>query len=582
MAERAERAAGPAVSDGVEGDAAATARRVVLADPLSDEGLAVLRESPGLEVVDLSAEERASLMHSLGGASALIVRSRTRVDAALLDAAEALEVVGRAGVGVDNIDVPAATRRGIAVLNAPGGNTRSTAELTWGLILAAARKIAAADRSIRAGRWERKALRGVQLHGKTLGVVGAGRIGSAVGARARAFGMRVLVHDPYLTPERAAELGLERTELDALLAESDVVTLHVPLTEVTRGMIGTAEIERMKAGAFLVNAARGGLVEQRALAEALGSGELAGAALDVYEMEPLPPEDPLRSAPNLVMTPHLGAATGEAQREVAVEIAAAVRDALLLGDYRTAVNAPYVEPGERRLLDPVMELGRRLGTLLAALTDGPCGKLEVRYGGSVRNVLRPLAAAALEGYLRPTVDRHLNVVNALSVASERGIQVGRVRLGEPPDYSNYVEVAAAFGSGEAEGGEASRSRAPRSGDPSSSPARTPEGDAVVGGALLGDGQHPRIVRIGEFHVDTVPDGVLLLVRNRDVPGVIGQVGTGLGAGKINIAEYHQARREAGGDALGVIRVDGRVPAEVLAVLRALAAVQEVRQVEFRR
>lgn len=557
-----ERTAPGRAAMGAEAGAAGDRRvkRLVLADPLSAEGRAILDGADGLRVDDRSGADRGKLKEALRGAAGMIVRSRTIVDADLLQAADALEVIGRAGVGIDNIDVEAATRRGIAVLNAPGANTVSTAELTFALLLAAARKVAAADRSVHEGRWDRKALRGTQLQGKTLGIVGAGRIGSAVGHRARAFGMGVLVHDPYLTEERAADLGLERVEFEELLARSDVVTLHVPLTDATRGMIGREEIARMKNGAFLLNAARGGLVDEGALADALASGKLSGAALDVFEEEPLPADSPLRGAPNLVMTPHLGAATDEAQREVAVEIATAVRDALLLGDYSTAVNAPYVEAGERALVDPVMNLGRRLGRLLAEVTEGRCRRLEVRYAGSVRNVLAPLAAAALEGYLRGTVDRPLNVVNALSVAAERGIEVSRVRARDVADYANYVELLAADGAGWAAG---------------------PSGEAVVGGALLAEERHARLVRIGEFHVDGVPEGILLLVRNRDVPGVIGQVGTKLGAAGINIAEYHLGRREAGGEALGLIRVDDPAGDGLLEELRALPAVLEVRQVNFR-
>ncbi len=527
-------------------------KRLVLADPLTAEGLALLHAAEGLELDDRSAEDRAAVKRALQGAHGLVVRSRTTVDADLLETADALEVIGRAGVGVDNIDLATATRRGIAVLNAPGGNTVSTAELAFGLLLAVARRLPEADRSVRERRWPRKALRGAQLQGKTLGVVGAGRIGAEVARRARAFGMRVLVCDPYLTPERAAELGMDRVELPELLEAADAVTLHVPLTPGTRRMIGPAEIARMRPGAILVNAARGGLIDETALAEALRAGRLAGAGLDVFETEPLPPDSPLRDAPGLVFTPHLGAATREAQREVSREIAGAVRDALLRGDYRSALNAPYVEPADRQRLEPVMELGRRLGALLSELTDGRCRRIQVRYAGDEVNVMRPLAAAALEGYLRPTVDRPLNVVNALAIAAERGIEVARLRAGETRDYSNYVELTAA--------GDA--------------------GETAIGGALLGEGLHPRIVRIGDFRVDAVPEGVLLLVRNRDVPGVIGEVGTRLGAEGINIAEYHQSRRAAGGDALGLIAVDERVPAEVVDRLRGLPNVQEVRQVAF--
>ncbi len=527
------------------------AKRLVLADPLLPEGVHVLASTPGIAVEDHSGDDRDTLAAALHGAAGLIVRSRTKVDASLIETADALEVIGRAGVGVDNIDVEAATRRGIAVLNAPAGNTYSTAELAFGLLLAVARHIPEADRSVRAGEWKRKELRGRQLHGATLGVVGAGRIGSEVARRARTFGMRVLAYDPYVSTERANDLGLELVPLASLLEEADAVTLHVPLTDENRGMIGPDEIARMKDGAILINAARGGLVDEAALARALASGKLGGAGLDVFEREPLPEDSPLRAAPHLVLTPHIGASTAEAQREVSRQIAVAVRDALLSSDFRTALNAPW-EAGEPRRVGPVMELGRRLGMLLDLLVDGRCQRIEVRYAGSVPGVLRPLAAAALEGYLKRRVEPPINVVNALAIAGERGIEVARVRTGGGGDYTNHVELHARCG----------------------------EVEHVVGGALLGEGQHPRIVRIGPFHVDIVPRGTLLLVCNRDVPGVIGEVGSRLGCAGVNIAEYHQARREAGGEALGVVRVDGRVPVEVLDDLRSLEAVESVGQVTY--
>ena len=536
-------AAGTATRTGV--------RKVVLADALSAEGVEVLAATDGLVVEDRAGEARPALEEALGDAAALIVRSSTTVDRELLAAAPDLRIVGRAGVGVDNIDVEEATRRGVAVMNAPGGNTLSTAELAFGLLLAAARSIPQSDRSLREGRWDRSAFRGTQLHGKLLGVIGAGRIGSEVVERARAFGMEVAVHDPYLPAERAEDLGVERLELEELLAAADAVTLHAPLTERSRGMIGPNEVAAMKDDAILVNAARGGLVDEEALARALSEGGLGAAAVDVYEAEPLPEDSPLREAPNLVLTPHLGAATDEARREVAVEIATAVRDGLLTGDLRAALNAPRIEPGKRRQVEPVLELGRRLGRLLSELTGGRCRTLAVRYGGPQQEILRPLAAAAAEGYLAPTVDRPLNQVNALYLAGERGIEVSRTRSGEDPDYGNYVELVA-----------------------------DPEGEAAtVGGAVLGEAR-PRLVRIGEYHVDTVPRGTLLIVRNRDVPGVIGEVGSRLGGAGVNIAEYHQARRDAGGEALAVVTVDEPVEPALIEEIRGLEHVASVRQVRF--
>lgn len=542
-------AAGTRTLEETDGAAATRRKVVVLSDPISPEGVAVLREAPGLEVRDASGGDREGLVDALSDASALIVRSSTTVDAALLEAAPRLEVVGRAGVGVDNIDLDAATRQGVAVLNAPGGNTSSTAELALALLLAVARRIPEADRAVRAGRWDRKALRGSQLRGRTLGIVGAGRIGSAVAQRARALGMELLVHDPYVSGDRIEDLGAESVELEALFERSDVVTLHAPLTAATEGLVGPDELGLLGPDGYLVNAARGGLVDEEALAAALGGGQLAGAALDVYGQEPLSADSPLREAPNLVMTPHLGAATAEAKREVALEIAGSVRDALLEGDLRRALNAPSIEPTLRPRVEPILELGRRLGTFLADWGGGAVDGVEVRYAGPYEGILRPLAASCLEGFLRGSVDRPLNRVNALHMASERGLEVGRVRLGEAADYANYVELV----------------------------AEGPEGRHAVGGALLAEG-HARIVRVDDFHVDTVPRGTLLVVQNRDVPGVIGDVGTRLGSAGVNIAEYHQARRDEGGDAMAVVTVDGAVPEELLDELRALEHVQDVRQV----
>jgi D-3-phosphoglycerate dehydrogenase len=526
-------------------------KRVVIADALSAEGVERLAFDGVLEVDDCSSLTREQLEQALRSAAGLIVRSGTTVDAELLEHGPDLEVIGRAGVGLDNIDLDEATKRGIAVVNAPGGNIRSTAELTFGLMLAAARRIPEADRSVRDGRWDRKGLRGTQLHGKTLGVIGAGRIGSEIVRRASVFGMKVLISDPFITLQRARDLGADAVELRELLKRSDFVSLHVPLNDTTAGMIGAGELDCMPPGAFLVNASRGGVVDEEALARALHEGRLAGAALDVYEQEPLPEDSALRTAPGLVMTPHLGASTSEAQREVALEIADAVHSALVHGDLRAAVNAPHVAPADRPRLTPVLALAESLGRLLSEITGSRCDRLEVRYAGPFGDVLRPLAASAVEGYLSSTVGLSINPVNALVLATARGIQVARVRLGKLPPYSNHVELA----------------------------ALTEGREVVVAGALLGD-DRPRIVQIGQFHVDTVPSGTLLLIRNQDVPGVIGEVGTILGNAGVNIAGYHQARREAGGEALAVISLDESLDEEMLEQLRRQPGVHEVRQLRF--
>ncbi|NIP60228.1 MAG: phosphoglycerate dehydrogenase, partial [Gemmatimonadetes bacterium] len=474
---------------------------VLVADHLSPSGLQPLADDERF-VVELGHDwEEARFRAALETAHALVVRSSTTVDAALLDRAPGLRVIGRAGVGVDNIDLDAATERGIPVLNAPSGNTVSAAELTLALILALARKVPEADRSVRAGEWRRSAFAGAELRGKTLGLVGAGRIGGEVARRAQAFGMLVLAHDPYLSEERAEELGLEPASLEKLLERADVVSLHVPLTSSTRGMIGPDELARMKASALLVNLARGGVVDEHALARALCDGTIAGAALDVYESEPLEEGIPLRDAPNTVLTPHLGAATAEAQELVATEIAAAVRGALLEGDLSRALNAPAIGGETLRRLRPILDLGGKLGRLACVLSSGGIDGVEIRYAGSEADGLKPLSAAVLSGLLSVALgDEQVNFVNALHLARERGIDVSTSRLSRRKDYSEFLQVELETGSGPLE----------------------------VSGALLGD-RHPRIVRIGEYHVDVVPQGSLVVLKNRDVPGVIGRVGTLLGS-----------------------------------------------------
>ncbi|HEY8483708.1 MAG TPA: phosphoglycerate dehydrogenase, partial [Longimicrobiales bacterium] len=513
--------------------------RVLLADNIDSEGLEPLRADGRFEIEVRTGLKGEELARAIAGFDAVIVRSATRITREALAYADRLKVIGRAGVGVDNIDVEAATERGIAVLNAPSGNTISAAELTMALLLALVRRIPAADRSMKAGEWDRKSFSGIELYGKTLGLIGAGRIGREVAKRARAFEMRVIAYDPYLTEEQARALDIERASFDEVLRRADVVSLHVPLTETTAGMINEAALAKMKPGALLVNAARGGVVDEDAVCRFLQEGRLGGAAFDVYEEEPLPADHPLRKLNNVVLTPHLGASTEEAQRNVALEIAEAVRAALTEGDFSRAVNAPAIGGEAMRRLRPLLDLAERLGRLAAALGDGAIKSIEVRYAGQVEEGLRPVAAATLVGVLKDVVGASaVNLVNALHLAQSRGIAVQQVRRGPHTDYAEYVEL------------QLTRER----------------GETRVAGALLSE-SHARVVGIDNFHVDVVPRGSLVVLRNRDVPGVIGRVGTLLGSAGINIAEYHQARHEAGGEALAAISVDGRLSAEVIDALR---------------
>ncbi|HEX6941124.1 MAG TPA: phosphoglycerate dehydrogenase [Longimicrobiales bacterium] len=527
--------------------------RILIADRISKEGLAPLCGDSRFEVVERTGLNGEELARALVGFDAVIVRSATRITRESLAYVDRLKVIGRAGVGVDNIDIGAATEKGIAVLNAPSGNTISAAELTMALLLSLVRRIPAADRSMKAGEWDRKSFTGVELYGKTLGLVGAGRIGGAVAKRARAFGMRVVAYDPFLSEERARSLEIELAPLDEVLRRADVLSLHTPLTDATANLIDDGKLRLLKPGAYVVNAARGGVVDEEALVRAVREGRIAGIALDVYTEEPLPADHPLRRlGPEAVLTPHLGAATAEAQQNVAIEIVEAVRAALVDHDFSRAVNAPAIGGDAMRRLRPLLDLAERLGTLAAALAPGAVETVEIRYAGEAEEVLRPLGSAVLIGVLADVVGRGaVNFVNALHLAESRGIDVRRVRSGPRGDYAEYVEVRLSGGGKE----------------------------TCVAGALLAEG-FPRVVRIDRFRVDIVPCGALVVLRNRDVPGVIGRVGMLLGGAGVNIAEYHQARLEAGGEALAAVSVDGRLDTELVEALRRIPEVSDVKQVEL--
>ena len=524
--------------------------RVLLADRIPATGLAPLQDDR-FELVEATGLTGDDLADALADVDAVIVRSSTTITAESLARADRLRVIGRAGVGVDNIDVLAATARGVAVFNAPSGNTISAAELTMALLLAAFRKLPSADRSMRAGEWDRKRFRGAELHGKTLGLVGAGRIGGEVARRARAFGMQVIAYDPFLQEERARSLGIRSAGLEELLRNADAVSLHVPLTDATANLIDARKLAMMKEGAIIVNAARGGVLDEDALVDALRDGPLGGAALDVFAEEPLPADHPLRSLGNVILTPHLGAATEEAQHNVAFEVAQAVRDALLQDDFSTAINAPAVGGELMQRLRPLLDLATRVGQVGRALSGGVEG-VEIRYSGEfAEEALRPVTAAALVGIFTDVVGRGgVNLVNALHLAETRGINIRRVLQEPDPDYAEFLELRVAGGGLETR----------------------------IAGALRGN--HPRIVRIDAFPVDIRPAGVLVILRNRDVPGVIGRVGTLLGESGVNIAEYHQGRIEAGGEALAAIATDEKLPEDVFAALAAMSDVLSVRQVDL--
>ncbi|HLM68261.1 MAG TPA: phosphoglycerate dehydrogenase, partial [Longimicrobium sp.] len=485
---------------------------------------------------------------------AFVGRSATRVTRELLQAGDRLKVIGRAGVGVDNIDLQTATELGIAVINAPGGNTVSVAELAFGVLLSLVRNIHVAVESMRGGRWDRSRLGGSELRGRTMAIIGLGRIGSEMARRARAFGMTLIAYDPFVPPARFDELGVERMErLSDAMDRADVVTVHTPLTSDTLGLIGAPELARLGRRAIVMNLARGGIVAEDALSDALSSGRIAGAALDVFIGEPLAADHPLRSVPNLILTPHLGASTSDAQRSVSIEACSAVRDALVTGDLSAAINAAGVGGSGWGELRPLLALSDRLGRLGRALLPGAVSALELRYTGPRgEQAPRPLLLSALQGTLRDVVDRRaINLVNAQHVATERGIETASTHVAGRGELGEEVEL------------------------------RMEAGDRIirVAGAVLGE-THGRIIRIGAFRVDVAPRGTLVVLRNRDVPGVIGRVGTLLGEADVNIAEYHQARLQIGGEALAAISVDSRIPQETVDRLCAFDEIVEVRQVEM--
>lgn len=526
---------------------------VVVADKLSESGLRTLTEDDRFEVLLTNGWEPDEMREAMSKAHALIVRSATKVNREVLSGAPNLRIVGRAGVGVDNIDLGVATEYGIPVINAPEGNTVSAAELAMALIFAVARKVAEADASVRRGEWTRSLFGGMELRGKTLGLVGAGRIGAEVALRAQAFGMRTIAHDPYLSEERAEELGVERVSLPTVLAQADVVSLHVPLTPSTEGMIGASELRAMKPRAILINAARGEVVDEAALVQALESGEIAGAALDVYSTEPLPDGSPLRRAPNLVLTPHLGASTREAQELVAAEIAEGVRAALLEGDLSQALNAPAIGGDDLKYVRTLFDLAGKMGHVCGVLGQGGMRRVEISVAGVEEEILRPLSAAAMTGLLTPVVGaRNVNYVNALHVAETRDIEISAVVFPPRPDYSQYLELS----------------------------LETDKQTICIAGALLGDQLHPRIVLMDGYRLSVRPEGCLIVLRNKDVPGVIGKVGTLLAAHDVNIAEYRQARKTEGGPALAAISVDQRVGFDLLTALRELDEIIEACAVHF--
>lgn len=529
-----------------------TKPKVLVADAVSERGVAELSAGGLLDVRVQTGLKEEQLLEIIGEFSGLVVRSQTKVNAAVIDAAKQLRVIGRAGVGVDNVDVDAATRRGIIVMNTPGGNTISTAEHAFTLMVSVARQIPAADASMKAGKWDRKSFEGVELYNKTLAILGMGRIGTEVARRAMAFGMRVLAYDPYLSASRARSLQVELLDqLDEILPQADFITLHMPLTAETKDMLDHARLARVKKGVRIINCARGGLVNEAALAEALRSGHVAAAGLDVFEHEPLPADSPLRGAPNLVLTPHLGASTAEAQEGVGIEVAQQIRAALLDGEIRNAVNMPSLDAKTLAIIGPHLALGEKLGRFLSQIATKRCNGLNINYSGKINDVdTTAVTRAILKGFLQQAGGREVNVVNAPAFAESLGLKVTESRESAVGDFAELVELTAAGETG------------------------------WVSVAATFFGTTPRIVKVNGRHIEARPEGVLFLLENRDRPGIVGYVGTIMGKHGVNIAGMSLSRNEAGGQALTILNLDSIPNPALIAELLAEPAIQAVQVVEL--
>jgi D-3-phosphoglycerate dehydrogenase len=515
--------------------------KILVTDSLAPEGLAVFNNADGFTVdvkLGLKPDELKKICADYDG---WVIRSGTRITAELIDAAKNLKVIGRAGVGYENIDADAATKRGIVVMNTPGGNNVTTGEHTVALMMALARHIPQAVSSLKAGKWERNKFVGVELCNKTIGVVGLGNVGRIVAERAAGLRMKVIGFDPFIAAENIARMGVEPGTLDEIFAKSDFITVHVPLTPDTQGLINEAAFAKMKDGVRIINCARGGIVDEHDLAEAIKSGKVAGAALDVYVDEPPTAEHPLVKLEQVITTPHLGASTDEAQLNVAIAVAEQMVDFLDKGVVRYAVNVPSVSPELLEVLRPYLTLGEKLGSLHTQMAGALPKEVQVEYRGDVTQYnVAPLTLAVLKGLLSPVMESVVNYVNAPLIAKERGIQIVESKSERAGDFSSSITVKAKDG----------------------------KQDLEVEGAIFG-AKYPRIVRVNTFYLEAVPEGYILVLQNKDVPGVVGIVGTILGKNGINIAGMELGRSEKGGNAISFTHVDNSVDKKALDELRAL-------------
>jgi len=514
--------------------------KILISDKLAEEGVKILQETDGFEVDCKYGLDPAELKKVIKEYEALIIRSGTTVTADILENAGKLRVIGRAGVGLDNVDLKAATQKGVVAMNTPAGNTTSTAEHTMSMILALSRNIPQAYASMKAGRWDRSKFSGVELYGKTLGIIGLGRIGSTVASFAKAFGMKVIAYDPYLSAEVATKKGIDVVELDILLKESDYITIHIPKSSETKHLISEKEFGMMKRSVRLINCARGGIVDEAALVKALENKTIAGCALDVYEQEPLAPDSPLLKFDKCITTPHLGASTSEAQVNVAIEIAEAVRNALLGRGIVNAANFPSLTAESYKVLEPYINLAERMGKFSGQLINGRISAIKITYSGVItKHKVAPVTMSLVYGLLQPILGENINAINALDIAKERGIKVEETQSTEEAEFVNLVTVE----------------------------IKTDKEDFVVWGTLAGNNQ-PRIVKVDDVYVEAAPEGHILFINNNDKPGIVGAVGTILAEHNINIAGITFGRDKPGGTAVSVVNVDSGVPEAVIKELQA--------------
>ncbi len=527
------------------------APRVLVSDKLSDTAVQIFKDR-GVDVDFLPdvGKDKEELLKIIGQYDGLAIRSATKVTEKLIAAAENLKVVGRAGIGVDNVDIQAASRRGIIVMNTPFGNSITTAEHAIAMIFAVARQLPEADTSTRAGKWEKSRFMGVEITGKTLGVFGCGNIGSVVAARGVGLKMHVIAYDPFLSPERAKELGVEKVELDELYARSDFITLHTPLTDKTRGVINTEALAKMKTGVRIINCARGGLIVEADLAAALKSGKVAGAGVDVFEVEPATASI-LFDLPNVVCTPHLGASTSEAQENVAVQVAEQMSDYLIKGAVTNAINMPSISAEEAPLLKPFIKLAEVLGSFVGQVTEDPIKEVEILFDGATANMnIRALISAALAGLIRPQV-ADINMVSAPVMAKERGIILSEIKRDKSGVFDGYIKLT----------------------------VKTERQTRTIAGTCFSD-HKPRFIQIKGINLDAEVGQHMLYTTNQDVPGIIGLLGGICGEAGVNIANFQLGRNKPGGDAIALLYLDAPFPGDVLETLRANDKIDSAKPLQF--